>query len=47
MGHIEIKGENEAINALGKTFADNGYSLQTLMTELCASPAFTLVDEPK
>jgi len=47
MGHLESKGETEAIAALAKSFADGGYHMKSLMAELCLSPAFKLVDEPK
>lgn len=47
MGHLELPGEEGAIRALGDRFAEGGYRLQSLMIDLCASPAFRLVDAPK
>lgn len=47
MGHLDTNGEHEAVLALDKAFADGGYSTKGIMAELCVSPAFRLVDEPK
>jgi hypothetical protein len=47
MGHLETKGESEAVAALDKTFATSGYSLKSLMAELCVSPIFRRVGDPK
>ncbi len=47
MGHLETKGESEAIAALDKSFADGGHSLKGLLAELCTSPAFRRVGDPK
>jgi hypothetical protein len=47
MGHLERKGELPAIADLEEVFAGSGYSVQKLMVELVASPAFQLVGEPK
>lgn len=47
LGHRETDGEADAIAALDQTFADAGYSVQTLLVEFPTSPLFQLVDEPK
>lgn len=47
MGHLETPGEEPALVALKKDFASGGRSVQTLLVELCASPAFRLVGDPK
>ncbi|MFO0613586.1 MAG: DUF1592 domain-containing protein [Polyangiaceae bacterium] len=47
MGHLEIKGENDAIDKLNDEFKKSKFSIQALMAEMCVSPAFKLVDEPK
>lgn len=47
MGHVEIKGENDAIDALFDEFEKSKFSIQSLMAQVCISPAFKLVDEPK
>ncbi len=47
IGHKETSGELDAILALDDAFEAGNYSMQTLMTELTASPLFRLVDEPK
>lgn len=47
MGHLESKGESEAVTALDKSFATSGYSMKSLMAELCTSPIFRRVGDPK
>lgn len=47
MGHLESKGENDAIDELHEEFAKSKFSIQSLMAQVCVSPAFKLVDEPK
>lgn len=47
MGHVEIKGENDAIDDLFEDFEKSKFSIQSLMAQVCISPAFQLVDEPK
>lgn len=47
MGHLETKGERPAVDALGDSFVDSEYSIQSLLAELCVSPAFRLVSDPK
>ncbi|APR86312.1 Hypothetical protein A7982_11661 [Minicystis rosea] len=47
MGHLETDGEQPAVDALVKAYADSGRSLQGLLVELCASRAFRLVGDPK
>jgi hypothetical protein len=47
MGHLETDGEAGALEALEGVFAKEGYSLQDLMVELCASPGFKRVGDPK
>ncbi|MEZ4295770.1 MAG: DUF1592 domain-containing protein [Polyangiaceae bacterium] len=47
MGHLESKGERPAVIDLGGTFAESGYSLQSLLVDLTLSPAFRLVTDPK
>jgi len=47
IGHFEEKGERPAILDLGAEFAASGHSVQSLLVELCASPAFRLVSDPK
>jgi hypothetical protein len=47
IGHLEGKGDRPAVLDLAGAFADSGYSLQRLLVDLCASPAFRLVSDPK
>lgn len=47
MGHLETKGERPAMLELNKAFAESGHSLKSLLAELCVSPAFRLVTDPK
>jgi hypothetical protein len=47
MGHLESKGERPAVLDLGDAFVASGYSIQSLLVDLCASPAFRLVSDPK
>lgn len=47
MGHLETEGEEGALIELSRSFADGGYSFQSLMVELVAHPAFRLVGDPK
>jgi len=47
MGHVEMKGETDAIDKLFDAFKDSKFSIQSLMAQMCVSPAFKLVDEPK
>ena len=47
MGHLETDGEAGALIELNRSFADGGYSMQSLMAELVAHPAFRLVGDPK
>jgi len=47
MGHLETDGEAGALIELSRSFADGGYSFQSLMVELVAHPAFRLVGDPK
>ncbi len=47
MGHLETAGEQGALDRLEDAFADQGFSLQTLMVELCTSEGFKLVGDPK
>lgn len=47
MGHLETEGEADSLALLEESFAEQGYSLQSLMVELTASPAFKRVGEPK
>jgi hypothetical protein len=47
MGHLEKSGEAPAIDQIEESYATSGYSLQTLIVDIAASPAFSLVGEPK
>jgi hypothetical protein len=47
MGHLETVGEAGAVRDLVDAFAAGGYRMQDLLVELCASPAFRIVGEPK
>lgn len=47
IGHYEGTGELAAVDDLATEFAASGYSMQSLLVELCASPAFRLVSDPK
>jgi hypothetical protein len=47
MGHVETDGEADSLALLEESFAEQGYSLQSLMVELTVSPAFKRVGEPK
>ena len=47
MGHVELPGERPALARLDEAFAAQDYRIQDLLVELCASPAFQLVGEPK
>lgn len=45
-GHIEVEGEEDELQALEATFADEGYRMQALLVELVASPLLRVVGEP-
>lgn len=47
LAHVETAGEEDAVLALEKTFAERGYKIQDLLVEFTVSPAFQLVGEPK
>jgi hypothetical protein len=47
MGHIELPGERPALDALDEAFESQSFRIQEILVELCASPAFQLVGEPK
>lgn len=47
MGHLEVDGEEPALEAIDEAFAKANYSLQSLIVEIVASPAFRLVGEPR
>lgn len=47
MGHLEVDGEEPALEAIDEAFASGGYSIQGLLVEIAASPAFRLVNEPR
>lgn len=47
MGHKELKGELPALLALDEAFVGADHRIQDILVELCASPAFQLVGEPK
>jgi hypothetical protein len=47
IGHYEETGEMAAVDDLATKFAASGYSIKSLLVELCASPAFRLVSDPK
>lgn len=47
MGHLEVDGEEPALLAIEEAFSKSGYSLQNLILEIAASPAFRLVGEPR
>jgi hypothetical protein len=47
LGHRETPGEAPGIDALDASFADSGYSMQSLLVAFPTSPVFRLVDEPK
>jgi len=47
MGHVETEGEEPALVAIDEAFVEGGYSMQGLMVEIAASPAFRFVGKPK
>jgi hypothetical protein len=47
LGHMETPGEKPAIGELDDVFAAGGYRMRALLVELCASPVFQLVGDPK
>jgi hypothetical protein len=47
MGHVETEGEADSLDALTERFEGGGYSIQSMLVELCANPAFRTVNEPK
>lgn len=47
MGHVETPGEKPAMDALVAGFAERDHRVRELLVEICASPAFRLVGEPK
>jgi hypothetical protein len=47
IGHLETEGDIAAIDATIAEFAASGFSVQSMLVELVASPAFTRVSEPK
>jgi hypothetical protein len=47
MGHLETEGEQPAVDDLREAFSAKNHSIRSLLVELCASPAFRLVGDPK
>lgn len=47
MGHLETEGEQPAVDDLREAFAAKNHSIRSLLVELCATPAFRLVGDPK
>lgn len=47
MGHMETKGEEGMLRLVEQAFAEEGFSVQELMTAIAMSPAFKLVGDPK
>ncbi|NUP06369.1 MAG: DUF1592 domain-containing protein [Polyangiaceae bacterium] len=47
MGHLEVEGEEPALEAIDEAFQNSNYSIQSLLVEIAASPAFRLVNEPR
>jgi hypothetical protein len=47
LGHVPTDGEEPAVDELDATFADAGYSVQSLMVEFVTHPLFRVVNEPK
>lgn len=47
MGHLEVEGEEPALAAIDEAFEKGGYTVQGLLVEIAASPAFRFVNEPR
>ena len=47
LGQSPDEDTHAGVEDLGFTFADNGYSVQSLLVDMVAHPLFRLVDEPK
>jgi hypothetical protein len=47
LGHVETKGEIDAVNKIAFKFADAGFRVQDLLIEMVASPAFRIVGVPQ
>jgi len=47
LGHVETKGEIDAVNQIAFAFADSGFRVQDLLIEMVASPAFRIVGVPQ
>ena len=47
LGQSPGEDSQPGVEDLGLTFADTGYSVQSLLVEMAAHPLFRLVDEPK
>jgi hypothetical protein len=47
LGHIETKGELEAVNNIAFSFADSGFRVRELLVDMVASPAFRIVGVPQ
>lgn len=47
LGQSPTEDSLPGVEDLGLTFADTGYSVQSLLVEMAAHPLFRLVDEPK
>lgn len=46
-GHLETLGELEQLQLVTEVFAESGYSLQDVLVEMVANPAFRIVGEPQ
>jgi hypothetical protein len=47
LGHTESDGESPAIDAVAASFAESGYSMQSLLVEMAAHGLFRYVNEPR
>jgi hypothetical protein len=47
LGHVETDGERWEVRRISDQFATDGSQVQELLVELCASPMFRYVGEPK
>ena len=47
LGHVETKGEIDAVNSIAFEFASSGFRVRELLIDMVASPAFRIVGVPQ
>lgn len=47
LGHVETKGEVDAVNSIAFAFAESGFRVRELLIDMVSSPAFRIVGVPQ